>query len=84
MRLWITRDEDGLCLWRAKPTLNEDGIWWENDDEFNEINSQIFYSLTDYADLPKNEELIEIDVNLVPPSAQQSESKKHTKTRRHK
>lgn len=84
MRLWITRDEEGLCLWRAKPALNEDGIWREGDEEYDEINSQIFYSLTDYADLPKKEEIIEIDVNLVPPSAQQSESKKHTKTRRHK
>lgn len=28
MRLWITKDEEGLCLWRTKPALNEDGVWW--------------------------------------------------------
>lgn len=84
MRLWITKDEEGLCLWRAKPALNEDGVWWEDDEEYEEINTHIYYSITDYADLPKEGEIIEVDVNLVPPSAQQSESKKHTKTRKHK
>lgn len=34
MRLWITKDEEGLCLWRAKPALNEDGVWWEDDEEY--------------------------------------------------
>lgn len=84
MRLWLTKDEEGICLWRAKPTLGNDGVWWEENEEYDEINSQIFYSLTNYADFPKKKEIIEIDVNLVPPSAQQSESKKHIKTRRHK
>jgi hypothetical protein len=83
MRLWITKDEEGLCLWRAKPALNEDGVWWEDDEEYEEINSYIYYSLTDYADLPKEGEIIEIDVTLVLPS-QQLESKKYIKTRKHK
>lgn len=48
-----------------------------------EINSYIYYSLTDYADLPKEGEIIEIDVTLVLPS-QQLESKKYIKTRKHK
>ena len=26
MRLWITKDEEGLCLWRTKPALNEMGF----------------------------------------------------------
>ena len=84
MRLWITKDEEGLCLWRAKPALNEDGVWWEDDEEYEEINTYIYYSITGYADLPKEGEIIEIDVALVPPSAQQPESKERIKTRRHK
>lgn len=53
MRLWITKDEEGLCLWRTKPALNEDGVWWEDDEDYEEINSYIYYSLTNYADLPQ-------------------------------
>lgn len=34
MRLWITKDEEGLCLWRTKPALNEDRVWWEDDEEY--------------------------------------------------
>lgn len=44
MRLWITKDEEGLCLWRTKPALNEDGVWWEDDEDYEEINSCIYYS----------------------------------------
>ena len=47
------------------------------------INSCIYYSITGYADLPKEGEIIEIDVTLVSPS-QQLESKKYIKTRKHK
>ena len=84
MRLWITKDEEGLCLWRAKPALNEDGVWWEDDEDFIEITPDIYFALTNWADITDKAGIIEIDVNLVPPSAQQSESKKHIKTRRHK
>lgn len=83
MRLWITKDEEGLCLWRAKPDLNEDGVWRDDDEEYEEINIDIYYSLTNYADFPKEGEIIEIDVTLVPPS-QQLESKKYIKNRKHK
>lgn len=83
MRLWITKGEEGLCLWGAKPALNEDGIWWEDDEDYKEINSFIYYSITGYADLPKEGEIIEIDVTLVSPS-QQLKSKKYIKTRKHK
>ena len=79
----ITKDEEGLCLWRTKPALNEDGVWWEDDEDYEEINSCIYYSITGYADLPKEGEIIEIDVTLVSPS-QQLESKKYIKTRKHK
>lgn len=83
MRLWITKDEEGLYLWRTKPALNEDGVWWEGDEDYEEINSCIYYSITGYADLLKEGEIIEIDVTLVSPS-QQLESKKYIKTRKHK
>ena len=62
MRLWITKDEEGLCLWRTKPALNEDGVWWEDDEDYEEINSCIYYSITGYADLPKEGEIVEVDV----------------------
>lgn len=80
MRLWITKDEEGLCLWRTKPALNEDGVWWEDDEDYEEINSCIYYWL---CRPPKEGEIIEIDVTLVSPS-QQLESKKYIKTRKHK
>lgn len=83
MMITITKDEEGLCLWRTKPALNEDGVWWEDDEDYEEINSCIYYSITGYADLPKEGEIIEIDVTLVSPS-QQLESKKYIKTRKHK
>lgn len=56
---------------------------WEDDEDYEEINSCIYYSITGYADLPKEGEIIEIDVTLVSPS-QQLESKKYIKTRKHK
>lgn len=28
MKLYLTRDEEGLALWRVKPFLNGDGCWW--------------------------------------------------------
>lgn len=84
MRLWITKDEEGLCLWRTKPALNEDGVWWEDDEDFTEITPDIYFTLTNWADITDKAGIIEIDVNLVPPSAQQSESKERIKTRRHK
>ena len=58
-------------------------VWWEDDEDYEEINSCIYYSITGYADLPKEGEIIEIDVTLVSPS-QQLESKKYIKTRKHK
>lgn len=50
---------------------------------FGGMKKLILASITGYADLPKEGEIIEIDVTLVSPS-QQLESKKYIKTRKHK
>lgn len=84
MRLWLTKDEEGLCLWRTRPILGGDGVWWEENEDFDEITEDVYYSLTGYGDLPRNDGLIEIDVSLVPPSIRQSESDKYVKVRKHK
>lgn len=81
MRLWITRDDEGFRLWRIKPTLNEDGVWRENNGEYEKINTYIYYYITDFADLLKKGEIIEIDIAVVLPSVKQSEC---IKTRKHK
>lgn len=80
MRLYLTRDEGGLALWRVKPFLNSDGCWWDDDEEFDDIIEDIYYSLTNYRDLPKNDELIEIEVDVT----SKDSSKEHIKNRRHK
>ena len=36
MRLWLTKDKEGLCLWRTRPILGGDGVWWEEDEDFDE------------------------------------------------
>ena len=80
MRLWLTKDEEGLCLWRTRPILGGDGVWWEEDEYFDEITEDIYYSLTSYGDLPRNDELVEIEVNII----SKDSSKKHIKNRKHK
>lgn len=81
MRVWITCDSDwALCLWRVKPFLNGDGCWWDDDEEFDDITEDIYYSLTNYRDLPKNDELIEIEVDVT----SKDSNKEHIKNRRHK
>jgi hypothetical protein len=84
MRLWITRDDEGFRLWRIKPTLNEDGVWRENNREYEKINTYIYYYITDFADLLRKGEIVEIDIAIVLPFAKQSESKEYIKTRKHK
>lgn len=84
MRLWITRDNEGFRLWRIKPTLNEDGVWRENNGEYEKINTYIYYYITDFADLLRKGEIVEINIAVVSPSAKQSESKECIKTRKHK
>lgn len=81
MRVWITCDSDwALCLWRVKPFLNGGGCWWDDDEEFDDITEDIYYSLTNYRDLPKNDELIEIEVDVT----SKDSNKEHIKNRRHK
>lgn len=46
MRLYLTRDEEGLCLWRAKPFLGSDNFWYEEEDGFDNITEEIYHSLT--------------------------------------
>lgn len=71
-------------LWRIKPTLNEDGVWRENNGEYEKINTYIYYYITDFADLLRKGEIVEIDIAMVLPFAKQSESKEYIKTRKHK
>lgn len=81
MKLWITRNEDELSLWRVKPHLDYDGMWWDDDEDYDAITEEVYYSLTDYRDLPKaDDELVEIEVNVT----SQDSSKEHIKNRRHK
>lgn len=80
MELYLTRDEEGLCLWRAKPFLGSDNFWYEEEEGYDNITEDIYYSLTNYRDLPKNDELIEIEVDVT----SKDSSKEHIKNRRHK
>lgn len=80
MKLYLIRDEEGLALWRVKPFLNGGGCWWDDDEEFDDITEDIYYSLTNYRDLPKNDELIEIEVDVT----SKDSNKEHIKNRRHK
>nr|DAN03470.1 MAG TPA: hypothetical protein [Bacteriophage sp.] len=83
MRVWITCDSDwALCLWREKPTLQDDGVWMNDSEEYCVLDNDICFYLTDI-DLEKRG-IVEIDINLVPPSVQQLESNKHIKARKHK
>ena len=80
MKLYLTRDEEGLCLWRAKPFLGSDNFWYEEEEGYDNITEDIYYSLTNYRDLPKNDELVEIEVDIT----SKDSSKEHIKNRRHK
>lgn len=52
--------------------------------EYEKINTYIYYYITDFADLLRKGEIIEIDIAIVLPFAKQSESKEYIKTRKHK
>lgn len=83
MRVWITRDDDWtLCLWREKPVLQDNGFWINDSEEYCMLDNKICFYLTDI-DL-EEKGIVEIDINLVPPSVQQLESNKPIKTRKHK
>ena len=83
MRLWVTRDDDlTICLWREKPVLQDDDVWTNGSEEYCVLDNDTCFYLTDI-DLEKRG-IVEIDINLVPPSVQQLESNKHIKARKHK
>lgn len=83
MRLWLTKDEEGLCLWRAKPFLGSDNFWYEEEDGFDSITEEIYHSLTGFNSLPKDGELVAIDVDPISFSAEQIKTGR-IKNRRHK
>ena len=81
MKLWITRNEDEISLWRVKPHLDCGGMWWDDVEDYDTISEEIYYSLTDFRDLPKvDDELVEIEINVT----SQDSDEKTCKHRRHR
>ena len=82
MKIWITCDSDGThCLWRERPVL-DDGVWMNEDREYCVIDAETSFYLTDVNLAERG--IIELDINFILPSAQQLESNKPIKTRKHK